>query len=674
MQQYSTILQMKNRTSLEALTSLRSSFFQTTPLGVYQTTPDGKIVAANDAFINMLGYKSFEDLADVNLNQQHLGAMYPRSQFIQMLEAQEEIVGLEYEWKKKDGTTLYVRENARVIRNDDAHIYYEGTIEDITDRKKGEVEITESKRKLQAEISRRKLVANNLRQRAKQQRIAAKFGQRILISTNSTHIIDDALSTMTKALDVKHATYKQYLKKENKVIIANVFGFPKNVVDTVKLSVGKNSLSGYTLLSNAPVIVKDLAQEKRFHPPSFLADAKITSAMTVIVQSGKKIFGVLGVYSINKRTFTRNDISFIQTIANSLASAMERDRIDAALRKSEERFRSIFDNALDPILILDNKGRISNANQALIELTGMDRDMLFSQSFTDLIIPEKKTKTVSKWKQFMQSGRQRGEAMIQRADGTTRNIEYAAVANIVPHYHLAMVRDITQTKDEEQRRDHFLGIASHELKNALASVKSFTQLLERKLGKTDEKNIDYVKRIDANADRLKRLIDDLMDMTKIKAGRLELVKEVFVFNQLLLETVEDFRNMAKSHVIVLDIGRDALVDGDKMRLRQVLTNLLKNAAKYSEPGNTILISAFKNKTHIKIAIQDQGIGISKKDQKKIFDLFYRAENADIARTTGMGVGLYISSEIIKMHGGRMGVESKLKKGSTFSFTLPLAKN
>jgi PAS domain S-box-containing protein len=320
-------------------------------------------------------------------------------------------------------------------------------------------------------------------------------------------------------------------------------------------------------------------------------------------------------------------------------------------------------------MILDNNGRMVEMNSATCEVFGYLNKELKQIKIQNLAIDDTFRKLLIKITQTSEQKKLRGECTILKKDQTLKEIEYSAVSNITHGYHLVIIRDITERKEEEQRRNHFLGIASHELKNALAGVKSFTQLLERRLDH-DTRNQEYVRRIDTSVDRLKRLIDDLMDLTKIRAGKLELMREITDIKPVAIDILEEFKSSYKTHTITYKVLKSGLVCVDKIRIEQVLLNLLRNAVKYSEPGTPITVSMVKNPRDIIIEIQDKGMGISKKDQKRIFELFFQAEKPAYT-TTGMGIGLYISSEIIKMHGGTISVQSKKGEGSTFSISLPL---
>lgn len=184
-----------------------------------------------------------------------------------------------------------------------------------------------------------------------------------------------------------------------------------------------------------------------------------------------------------------------------------------------------------------------------------------------------------------------------------------------------------------------------------------------------------VKRMDGQLNRLTSLIGDLLDVTKINAGKLQFNDRDFDFNPLVEELVEDLQRTAINHTLIKKIGSTGIVFGDKERIGQVITNLITNAIKYSPKADQIIIQCEINTMNeVTVCVQDFGIGISRDDLEKVFEQFYRV-SGDMQHTfPGLGLGLYISAEIIKREGGRIWVNSTEGEGSTFCFALPLKTN
>jgi hypothetical protein len=235
--------------------------------------------------------------------------------------------------------------------------------------------------------------------------------------------------------------------------------------------------------------------------------------------------------------------------------------------------------------------------------------------------------------------------------------------------------DITAQKHLQKQKDDFIGIASHELKTPVTSLKAYTQVLEKMLYKKgDTKEAAMIGRMDGQINRLTNLIGDLLDVTKINSGKLQFNDNEFDFISMVKEIIEDIQRTTDKFTLIEKYNDNAIVYGDKERIGQVISNLISNAIKYSPDKNEILIHTFLKDNEIKLCVQDFGIGIPQDKLEKVFEQFYRVIG-DMQHTfPGLGLGLYISSEIIKRGGGRIWVNSREGEGSTFCFALPIRKS
>ena len=231
--------------------------------------------------------------------------------------------------------------------------------------------------------------------------------------------------------------------------------------------------------------------------------------------------------------------------------------------------------------------------------------------------------------------------------------------------------DIDEQKQLQRQKDDFLGIASHELKTPVTSIKAYAQVLGAMLTKEGEtKKAEMVLRMDAQVNRLTNLIGDLLDVTKINSGRLQFNKTWLDLNKVIKETVEDLQHTTNKHTLIEDFAYTGKIYSDKDRISQVITNLITNAIKYSPYSDKIIISTKLEGREAVVCVQDFGIGIPVDKKDRVFEQFYRVSGNKQHTFPGLGLGLYISSEIIKREGGRMWVNSMEGKGSTFCFALP----
>ncbi|MEO6890758.1 MAG: PAS domain S-box protein [Ktedonobacteraceae bacterium] len=234
--------------------------------------------------------------------------------------------------------------------------------------------------------------------------------------------------------------------------------------------------------------------------------------------------------------------------------------------------------------------------------------------------------------------------------------------------------DISEHKALEQRKDEFISMASHELKTPVTSIKGFTQVLQRRLNeRNDEQVRRFLARMDKQLNKLTQLINDLLDISRMETGKLFFREEPFELDEVLHEVLESLQEIAQDHQLSLEGNTQAQVFGDKDRIEQVLINLLTNAIKYSPQANKVVIRTSIADGRVVVSIQDFGIGIAEVHQQHIFERFYQVSDPMEKTFPGLGIGLYISNEIIRRHHGKIWVESHKGEGATFSFSLPLSR-
>ncbi len=323
--------------------------------------------------------------------------------------------------------------------------------------------------------------------------------------------------------------------------------------------------------------------------------------------------------------------------------------------------RDIFKNALDAIIIVNNAGSVLEVNPTAINLIKKRKGKITGQPLITFFDGD--------------LTKERGEVMLKNDDAKAIDkeiiLEYTKAEGTDKDKYLYFFRDISEFKLEIKRREHFLGIAGHELKNPLAAIKALDQMLLRsKKIKGDEFLETQLKKIDSKADTLTKLIKELLDITKIKHDTLGLNIKRVRFNSILDDVVEDFTRTETAHKVVVHNPTDVYINADPERIAQVIINLLKNGAKYSPNSDMLFVNVEKRKKYLICEVIDFGIGIPANELGNIFKLYYRLPDREYS-FAGLGVGLYIAREIIKAHGGKMKVKSELGYGSQFNFYLPL---
>ncbi|KLT67206.1 ATP-binding protein [Pedobacter sp. BMA] len=233
-----------------------------------------------------------------------------------------------------------------------------------------------------------------------------------------------------------------------------------------------------------------------------------------------------------------------------------------------------------------------------------------------------------------------------------------------------VVMDITEQKMEDIRKNDFMGMVSHELKTPLTSLSAYLQLLEmRSQGNTDQVIRRAISQSVKQTKRMTDMINGFLDFSRLEAAQLEVSRSDFDIANLIKDAQEEVTMLYSTHRFIFEPVESQVINADKGKLGQVIANLIGNAVKYSAPDSMIQVSCTSNQDEIKVSVKDQGIGIRKEELPKLFERFYRVDNNNLI--SGFGIGLYVSSEIVKLHGGKIWAESNLGEGSVFTFTIPL---
>ena len=232
--------------------------------------------------------------------------------------------------------------------------------------------------------------------------------------------------------------------------------------------------------------------------------------------------------------------------------------------------------------------------------------------------------------------------------------------------------DINEQMVSQKNKDDFMGVASHELKTPLTSVKAYTQLLQGHLSTSDDDLVkSFLEKSASSIDKLEKFISDLLDVSRVQSGKLTLSKKQMCVNNLVQNVVENLQVTTTNHKIIFDgKSTEILIMADEARIEQVLVNLINNAVKYSPDADEVIVQITKKIENIEISVQDFGVGINKKDSEHIFVRFYRVSEHQ-NKISGLGIGLNISKEIVSLHHGELWVESMPKKGSIFYFSIPI---
>lgn len=398
----------------------------------------------------------------------------------------------------------------------------------------------------------------------------------------------------------------------------------------------------------------------------------IRSFFNVPLISGEKLIGMIIISSLKKNAFTDADIRLIYTLTNQASIAIERLR--TVVTTEESKMKTMVESMIEGVIMTDNRGKLVIINPSAKNLLGFNPDkQVTSKQLIQFFKEVGEEKLFNKGTGFAEEVST--EIHITKPRPRTLYITQSLVKS-VKRERLGLVmtiRDITAEKEVDRMRTEFISTVSHELRTPLSITKEGISLvLDEITGKINEKQGEVLTIAKGNIDRLARIINSLLDISKIEAGKVELKKERVKITKLIERVASSFENGIKKKGLELKMslpkeGIDVYAEGDK--IIEVFTNLLGNALKFTEKG-CIGVSAKELEDEIECVVSDTGIGISKDDLPKLFNKFQQFGRIDSAGEKGTGLGLSISKGIIEAHHGKIWAESTSGKGSKFIFTLP----
>ncbi|HEU5380119.1 MAG TPA: PAS domain-containing protein [Ktedonobacteraceae bacterium] len=373
----------------------------------------------------------------------------------------------------------------------------------------------------------------------------------------------------------------------------------------------------------------------------------------------------------------RDETGQIVTWFGTCTDIDDQKRTEESLRRSQERVQALMDSAIIGIVVVDGETLVE-ANDAFLQMTGYSREEVQNGllSLATIAPPECAPQDLQAREELAVSQQVKPyETACVCKDGSRLPVLVGLVA--LPHHPyqtIGFLLDNSARNELERRKDDFLSMASHELKTPLTSLKLQIQLLAKQLGRQESFDTpSTLSRIEIQVRRLERLIEELLDVSKIQAGRLEYVQETVNLDELIRDVAKTMQQTNATHTVIIHGTAPTALQGDQDRLGQVFTNLLSNAIKYSPDADTVEIVIVTAIETVTVSVRDQGIGIPRELREKIFERFYRAVAQSQKVFPGLGMGLYIVAQIVKQHGGTITVESATGKGSTFHVTLPLQR-
>ncbi len=387
-------------------------------------------------------------------------------------------------------------------------------------------------------------------------------------------------------------------------------------------------------------------------------------------------------------------ISFFGILGTALSAKISRERTLARLAGDSARvagqraaeLQSVLENMIDAVFVCDLQGRITLTNEGGVRLLGLSSRAEVERGLGELIerlrirhpdgrsvIPSElplaralQGEAVTLEDELVYNSRLQRDIYLRSNASPLRDDRGRIVGAV------QVARDVTELTELDRLKDQFITVAAHELKTPVTIMKGYAQALLRGDEGIPPERRKMLESVDHGANRIDGVVNDLLDISRLHQGQLELTKGKIDLAQLVGQVVERMAPTAAKHQLRVASAEPLVVEGDRDRLEQVVATLIDNAIRYSPSGGRIEIKVERGDHEAVLSVRDHGVGIPADRQARIFQRFYRAHTGTPYDYGGMGVGLYISREIVFRHGGRMWFESEEGKGSTFQFTLPLA--
>ncbi len=530
---------------------------------------------------------------------------------------------------------------------------------------------------------------------------------RVLTEVSASLDLDRALSRtlalLNEAVGAEQGTIMLIHAEDNLLHYRAGYGYLTGKEPTESrgftLKVGEG-LAGWVVESQEATLVEDLHKDHRWIQ-SGTTSSKHRSSIAAPLLVGEDVIGALMIFHRQVGFFGPERLGMVKAIASQVAIAInnahlyelirdQAERLGSMLRKEQEeasRSQAILEAVADGVVVTGPDNRITFLNNSASEILKLDNEDVVEQSldaFGGFF-----GKAASTWMQTINdwsgdpASYQIGDSYAEQLELEDGRIALVHLAPVILQNDflgtVSIFRDITHEVEVDRLKSEFVATVSHELRTPMTSIRGYVDiLLMGAAGAVNENQEHFLKIVKNNTERLNILVDDLLDISRIEAGRITLSPQPLDLRDIAEEVLADILHRSQDEGKPMEFSLDAAddlphVSGDAERVRQVLGNLVNNAYHYTpEEGEITVHLHATNGSEVQVDVEDSGVGIPEEDQERIFDRFYRGEDPLVLATPGTGLGLAIVSQLVEMHKGRIWLESEgAGKGSTFSFTLPI---
>lgn len=528
------------------------------------------------------------------------------------------------------------------------------------------------------------------------------IARQLSTSLDLDRVLNEALHLLARAIPITQGSILLITPGTDHLVYRAALGrrrpLPRGGKQTkYKIGVG---LAGHVLETRQSKIVHNLLEDDSWIPDD--KELVHRSVLAVPLITSYEALGVLMLFHTQPNHFTNDHLSMVTAAAPMIATAISNADLYTLITQQSERVgillrsvqaeaiknEAIVEGITDGVLVVDADDSIQLVNPAAARILGVPQEELQDRKL-DTILAEMTSpvdqQLAQKLYQVVTTQQanlpEQGETFVERITVEDKTI-IASLTSIsltsnpkTPSSILIVLRDISQEAELDRIKNEFISTVSHELRTPMTSIKGYIDLLvTNKVGSLTDMQRKFLQIIKSNADRLSALVNDILDISRLDAGRVKLEQQSINLDTVIRSVAASFNHQLeeKNLSLRLDISDNLpLAYADPDRVTQVLVNLIGNATKYSRPNDSITITVEVVDQYFQIKVRDTGLGISEEDQKRVFDRFFRAERDANSLVDGTGLGLPIAKMFVEMMGGTIWVESELGKGSTFSFTLPL---
>ncbi|MCS7201958.1 MAG: ATP-binding protein [Dictyoglomus sp.] len=506
-----------------------------------------------------------------------------------------------------------------------------------------------------------------------------KITQIINSSLDFDEILFSILDSAIKLLDADGGTIFIKDKETGELIFEKVVGEKAKNLMGKRIKKGEG-IVGWVIEKGEGIVIENASHDKRFSPYfDEITGFRTGSIICTPLRIDNEIIGALEIVNnIKKKPFTKYELELAMNFANEASIALNKAILYNAVNTEKERMQKILENIADGLIILDNRKNLKMINpiaQNIFSITSQDlgkncketlkcKDLKGNILCVDCPLDKLYSQQIPYLQYEMKIYSQNLKEIILGC-----NLSAVWDNSKLLDYILA-VRDISLSKEIDRLKSEFVANVSHELKTPLTAIKGYSELLLTQKPE-EEKFKNYLKIINQEAERLTKLINDLLDLSKLEEGRMEIKREIVDIKNIIKERALFFQSQTTKHSFIFSFpAYPILISGDQDRLTQVFHNLIDNAVKYSPKGGNITLSIQDNIKSVIIEVSDQGEGIAPEHLPYIFDRFYRADSSLIKRKSGTGLGLSIVKSIVEAHKGKISVNSKVGEGTTFILEFP----